>query len=181
MVVGHSLGGIVARLAMAPAPLDGRGAGVADDVGCLVTLGTPHRFGPGLAWRHAAVRAVEHLEHVSPGAWFAPRTGYVSVGSTMVPPARRAPLHSPLALLDRVLWSLVGETPGAPSDGLVDSARCRLDGARHVEFTDVLHGVTYGPWYGNSMAIERWWPVALEAWHAALEARRAEPAPARAA
>jgi triacylglycerol esterase/lipase EstA (alpha/beta hydrolase family) len=61
LVVGHSMGGIIARLAMAPAPLDGRWAGVADDVGCLVTLGTPHYFSPSVPWRHAGQRAAEHL------------------------------------------------------------------------------------------------------------------------
>ena len=43
IVVGHSAGGLVARLAMASFPLDGRLGNVAGDVGCLVTLGTPHR------------------------------------------------------------------------------------------------------------------------------------------
>lgn len=173
MVVGHSMGGIIARLAMAPVPLDGRWAGVADDVGCLVTLGTPHRFTPNLPWRHSAQRAAEHLERVSPGAFFAPTTGYLTVGSTRVRPARRPPASSAAALLNRVLAAFVGDTPGVPSDGLVGSDLCRLDGARHIEFTDVLHGLLYGPWYGDAQVIERWWAAAVEEWQTALAVRAA--------
>jgi hypothetical protein len=173
VVVGHSMGGIIARLAMAPSPLDGRWAGVADDVACLVTLGTPHYFTPSVPWRHAGQRAAEHLERVSPGAFFAPTTGYLTVGSTRVRPAPRLPAGSPVALLNRVLGAFVGETPGVRSDGLVCSDRCRLDGARHIEFDDVLHGLVYGPWYGDGAVIARWWPAAVEEWRAALAVRAA--------
>ncbi len=175
MVVGHSMGGIIARLALAPEGLDGRCAGVADDVGCLVTLGTPHRFSPRIRWRHPGQRAAEHLDRVSPGAAFRPTTGYLTLGSTLVRPARRPPTSSPLIVLNRVLRALVGETPGVSGDGLVGSDRCRLEGARHLEFDDVLHGLVYGPWYGDAAIIERWWPVAVGEWQAALAARGLNP------
>jgi len=171
MVVGHSLGGIIARLATCETPLDGRVAAVADDIGCLVTLGTPHAFDPRIPWRHAAVRAVEHLDAYCPGARFAPRTGYLTVCSTMAPAVRRAPTRNAFHLFNRLLRDLVGETPGVAGDGLIGGDRCRLDGAGHVELDDVLHGVVYGPWYGDDRAIERWWPVAVGEWRRALEAR----------
>ena len=41
LVVAHSGGGILARLAMAPEPFDGRHAGVADAVGCLGSRWAP--------------------------------------------------------------------------------------------------------------------------------------------
>lgn len=178
IVVGHSLGGLIARLATCPVPLDGRRAAVADDVGCLVTLGTPHRFSPKIPWRHAAVRATEHLDEHCPDGYFAPRTGYLTVGSTLVPPSRRAPVRTSAHLLNRVLRDLVGETPGVPGDGLIDSDRCRLKGVRQMEFDDVLHGLFYGPWYGDAGVIERWWPAAVEEWQRALDARAGEPAAA---
>jgi hypothetical protein len=89
----------------------------------------------------------------------------------MVPPVRRAPLRSPAQWLNRVLLAFVGTTRGARGDGLIDAPRSRLDGARHVEFGDVVHGITFGPWYGDREVIERWWPAAVEAWQAALAAR----------
>ena len=176
IVVGHSAGGLIARLAMAPEPIDGRFAGVAGDVGCLVTLGTPNRFDPAIpGWRHAGVRAAEFLERVTPGAWFAPQTAYVSVGSRLVPPSPIRPSLSFGALGHVVTRVAVGQAPGARGDGLVDEERSRLPGARHLAFDDVLHGTFGGPWYGDAHIIDRWWPVALEAWRGALEARQRRP------
>jgi hypothetical protein len=189
LVIGHSMGGIVARLAMCPEPLDGRRAsrrrrttsptssrwlwtGVADDVACLVTLGTPHRLRPTIGWRHPGVRATEHLARMAPGAFHAPRTASLTVGSTLADPARRGPIRSYGQLLSRVLVSLVGETPGERGDGLVPDALCRLPGVEHIALPDVLHGTLGAPWYGNAEVIDRWWPLALERWRAALRARR---------
>src|SRR5262245_30190460 len=42
MVIGHSGGGLLARLAMSDAPYRGHVGGAAPMVGCLVTLGSPH-------------------------------------------------------------------------------------------------------------------------------------------
>lgn len=171
LVVGHSMGGLVARLAMSPEPFDGRFAGAAEDVGCLVTLGTPHRFLPAVAWRHPAARAAEHLERVSPGAWFAPTTQYVTVGSTLTRPAQRAPVRSLPQLANRVLLRFVGDVPDGRGDGLVGDALSRLPDATHLSYSDVRHGTLGAPWYGNTEVLERWWPVALERWREGLEAR----------
>ena len=175
MVVGHSLGGLIARLATCEVPLDGRVARVAEDVGCLVTLGTPHAFAPRIRWRHAAMRAAEHLEQHCPGGYFAPETGYLTVGSDFIRPDRRPRRRGPMARLNATLRDLVGETDGVGGDGLVDAQRCRLHGVRHVELDDTLHGAVYGPWYGDAIVIERWWPAAVEEWRRALTARPARP------
>lgn len=171
IVIGHSLGGLVARLATCEVPLDGRRAAVADDIGCLVTLGTPHAFAPRIPWRHAGVRGAEHLARFCADGHHAPETAYLTVGSRFVRAGRRAPTHTVVQLLNGVLRSLVGETPGVNGDGLIGADRCRLDGVRHVELDDTLHGLVYGPWYGDTQAIERWWPAALEEWRGALAAR----------
>lgn len=174
LVIGHSAGGIVARLAMAPEPLDGRQVGVADDVGCLVTLGTPHTLLPSLPlWRHPGVRATEFLEVVSPGAYFAPTTEYVTVGSTRVPIGTWAPTNSLKNLINRVMSRFVGEEVGTLGDGIVGNEISQLGGALHLEMPDVLHGTVGGPWYGDSAIIDRWWPVALERWASARQARAA--------
>lgn len=173
IVIGHSLGGLVARLATCEVPLDGRRAAVADAVGAIVTLGTPHVFSPRIPWRHAGVRGAEHLARHCPDGWFAPGTAYLTVGSSYVRAGRRAPTRTVVQLLNRVLRDLVGETPGVDGDGLIGADRCRLDGVRHVELDDTLHGLVYGPWYGDTPAIERWWPAAVEEWRGALAARSA--------
>jgi hypothetical protein len=171
LVVGHSAGGLLARLAMSPEPIDGRRAAVADAVGCLVTLGTPHRLAPSIGWRHPGVRAAELLERTAPGCWHAPTTGYVTVGSTFVAPRQRVPVHPLRQGIGGLMRVLVGPTPGAHGDGIVDVVIARLDGALHVELPDVLHGTIGGPWYGDAHVIDRWWPAAVERWRAALAAR----------
>ncbi|CAN5652580.1 alpha/beta fold hydrolase [soil metagenome] len=172
IVVGHSAGGIVARLAMSPAPLDGRHVGVADDVGCLATLGTPHSLRPHRPWwEHAGQRATRFLERTTPGAWFAPATGYVTVGSVAVPPRGQDPAPPPKQLLNRLLTSFVGPTSSVGGDGIVTDDLARLPGARHVTLHDSLHGTFGGPWYGDGHVMDSWWPVVVEEWRAALEAR----------
>ncbi len=168
LVIGHSMGGVIARLAMGPTPFEGRVAGVAADVGCLVTLGTPHRFGPGIPWRHPGVVATEHLARVAPVARFAPTTAHLTVGSILANPVRRGPVRSLPQLLNRVLIGFVGERPGARGDGLVADELSRLAGARHIQLPDALHGVAGSPWYGDDEVIDRWWPDAVEAWQQAL-------------
>jgi hypothetical protein len=175
LVVGHSAGGIVARLAMAPEPLDGRYAGVAGAVACLVTLGTPHRLQPSIPfWRHPGVVATEFLQRVSPGAAFEPATQYLTVGSSLVPPRHRAPTSPPKRAISLLMRKLVGETSGARGDGIVGNDVAQLEGVRHLELPDVLHGTFGGPWYGDASVIDRWWPAALDGWRRGVAAR--EPA-----
>ena len=174
MVIGHSLGGLVARLAMAPEPFDDRVARVADDVGCLVTLGTPHRFAPAIPWRHPGMVAAEHLERVSPGTWNMPRTRYLTVGSTLTRPATQAPIRSVVQLTNRILFGFVGDVPGGRGDGLVGDAMCRLDGAPHLSYPDVRHGTLGAPWYGDAAILDRWWPVALASWRDAVAERASD-------
>jgi hypothetical protein len=175
IVVGHSAGGIVSRLAMSPEPFDGRQVDVADDVGCLVTLGTPHTLYDTIpGWQHPALKATRFLERVTPGAWFAPTTGYVTVGSSRVLPGGDARTHPFKRPLNSIMGAIVGQTPGVRGDGMVGNDLSQLAGARHIELPDVLHGTFGGPWYGDGHVIDRWWPVALESWREARAARARE-------
>ncbi len=94
IVVGHSAGGIAARLAMADVPFNGR----------MARRGRRGRL-PGhaghAAWPGATAqplparrsrRRARSLTRVTPGAYFAPRTAYLSVGS-----AHQAPDSLPAA------------------------------------------------------------------------------------
>ncbi len=169
MVVGHSAGGILARLAMSSVPFHGHRGGAAEMVGCLVTLGTPHRLAqiPN-RYHHAGHDAVEFLDRNSPGARFLPRTGYLSVGSSF----RAAPFGGPVGRLAvEVFTILVGTHTTALGDGIVPAAAVHLDGARQMTFPDVRHGMIGAPWYGDDAVIDRWWLAAVELWQEALQAR----------
>jgi len=184
MIIGHSGGGNLARLALSEAPYRGRATAVAPMVGCLVTLGTPHALHESpTTLRHQGVQLSEFLERHDPGAWFAPTTGYVTVASDAVrprpagaeqprPAGAEQPRRTPLARLNRsVFRRIVGPLLPTGSDGVVSVEWAHLAGATNLTYHDVYHGVVGGPWYGDGIIIDRWWPVAVESWHAALRAR----------
>jgi hypothetical protein len=172
IVIGHSGGGVLARLAMAPEPFRGRRAAVADLVGCLVTLGTPHGLHRApVGVRHPGVEATAFLERVTPGAFNAPRTATLTTGSTAVPPTAwdAAPLTARLVNLP--FRTVVGPIQAPGGDGIVGVDLAHLPGAHQLTFGDVLHGTFGAPWYGDAEVMDRWWPVAVDLWHGALAAR----------
>jgi hypothetical protein len=172
IVVGHSGGGIAARLAMSNEPFNGRLAAVSEAVGCLVTLGTPHRLAqlPN-RYYHAGHQATAFLDRESPGAYFAPRTSYLSVGSSY-------PVQAYPGLVGRLAGEFfsiaVGDDTRAAGDGIVPASGVHLEGAEQLTFDDVLHGHIGAPWYGDEKIIERWWPVAERLWREALVARESD-------
>jgi len=169
LVVGHSGGGIAARLAMSSSPFYGRPGGVAEAVGCLVTLGTPHALArlPN-RFQHTGHAAAAFLDRESPGAFFAPRTAYLSVGSTY-------PMAGFPGVLGRAVHEvfsvIVGDGAGELGDGIVPLSAVHLEGAQQLTFDDTRHGHIGANWYGSDAVVDRWWPQAVELWHAAVEAR----------
>ncbi|MGC8634762.1 MAG: esterase/lipase family protein [Candidatus Limnocylindrales bacterium] len=188
LVIGHSAGGILARLAMSPVPFEGYGTGVGEAVGALVTLGTPHLVrGAGRRPRAAGRprgfgygapggEAAAFLERVLPGAALAPRTGYVTVASARVPGTAAAGIavRHRERLAGELYAGILGEAGRtARGDGIVPVESAHLDGAVQITLDDVVHGRFGGAsWYGSEDAIDRWWPAARAAWRAAVLARR---------
>lgn len=175
LVIGHSAGGITARLLTAPEPLPGRRFGGARWIGAIVTLGTPHRAsaGEGIGRRIRDVASVI-ADDVVPGAFFAPEIGYLSVASRLI---RGEPAGTGSERVAHLLYrSIIGRAavPGAEGDGLVPVVATHLEGARHLVLDGAIHGPGIGGgWYGSDSAVDEWWPVAMEVWRSALEARAA--------
>lgn len=175
MVVGHSAGGLVARILTSPVPFDGLRLGGHRRIAAIVTLGTPHHttdhaFVGGRVGQLAASFAARAV----PGATFAPETGYVAVGSRAIVAGDGRLLRGRLA--EPFYHQLHPWPDGSPieGDGLVPLASTDLPGARRVVLDQTLHGqLSFRPWYGSPEAVDVWWPVALEAWHDALAARAA--------
>jgi len=183
IVVGHSAGGILARLAMSPIPFEGYGTGVGDAVGALVTLGTPHLVAapggaPAARWRgrDAGGDAARFLAEVLPVESLAPRTSCVTVASSLVPGVPDAGDRPPLRrhFAGDLYAAMLGEEArSGRGDGLIPVGSAHLEGARQITLADVVHGQFGGaPWYGSERAVARWWPVAVQAWSDALEARQ---------
>ena len=172
LVVGHSAGGISARILTSAAPFAGRGTNAAGRIGAIVTLGTPHMVAqpaPGRP-RLGAENALFANAHV-PGAFFAPTTGYLAIGS------RRSIGRRGGSAAERRTWrsysALSGvEDPVIEGDGLIPLASALLPGAPSLVLEDAAHGQGLGrDWYGSPRFLDQWWPRAVGTWQAALLAR----------
>lgn len=173
LVVGHSAGGMSARLLTAREPFAGRRLGGAERMGAIVTLGTPHVVSPErgigqqVAW-HAAAFADRHV----PGAAFAPRVGYLTVASRAI--VGRPDGDGEARSAWRLYRSILSEPDAAEiaGDGLVPVRSAVLAGAPSLVLDRAVHGQVAGrPWYGAEPEIDRWWPLAVAAWRDALRAR----------
>jgi hypothetical protein len=175
LYVGHSGGGIIGRLLTSPVPFEGRRLNASGRIGALVTLGTPHLVGDDARWGSRVAEAGARFanRHV-PGAFFAPTTAYLAVGSRFIaghPAAEDG--------RTRFMWRLYEDVHTSPDDlpvlgdGLVPLSSALLPGARHLVLEDAVHGPgVRSPWYGQDAQLDAWWPVAVDAWRDALRARR---------
>ncbi len=176
LVVGHSAGGLLARLAMSPQPYQGHRAGVAEAYGALVTLGTPHRMDDAAERSfRAGFDASRYLDATIPGAWFAPRTAYLAVGSRFIAGGLPGDPDLRRRIAGR-FYALLGGEPARTDwgDGLILEASTHLDGARSVTLEGIVHppGLPV-PWYGSDEGLDGWWDLAVEAWREGLRARDA--------
>ncbi len=174
LVVGHSAGGILARLLTSPVPFDGRRLNGSSRIGAIVTLGTPHVAGEG-RWGGRIARAVVRFADLNlPGACFAPTTGYLSVASRAI--SARVATGDGAERLVRRLYDGILPQPGVDpvsGDGLIPTSAALLEGARQVVLDGAVHGPgARVPWYGAEAQVDAWWPLALEVWRAALAARQ---------
>jgi hypothetical protein len=173
LVVGHSAGGVTARLLTAPEPFLGRKFGASSRFGAIVSLGTPHMLATaeGFGQRMGEV-ASSIAERDVPGAYFAPEVGYLSVTSRAV---RGDPAGRGRDRVAHLLYrSVIGRAAvaGTEGDGLIPIAATELAGAGRMVLDDALHGPgAGGPWYGSEDQVDLWWPAALETWRAALRYR----------
>ena len=173
LVVGHSAGGMTARLLTSPVPFAGRPLNGSSRIGAIVTLGTPHVVTDTGAFRNrvgAATAAFANTE--VPGPFFAPRVGYLAIAS------RREVGRRDGTPAERGLWSLYQGISPDPAlvevegDGLVPLPNALLPGAPSLVFDDAGHGQALGrDWYGSDRFLDRWWPLAIETWEGALRAR----------
>jgi hypothetical protein len=174
LVIGHSAGGMLARLLTSPVPFEGRRLNGSSRIGAIVTLGTPH-VAAGGRWGGRIARAVARFAEVNvPGACFAPTTGYLAVASRAI--AARSGAEDGSERFVRGLYEGVLPQPGVDpvtGDGLVPTEAALLDGARQVVLDDAIHAPGGSSrWYGADSQLDRWWPIALETWRTALTARQ---------
>lgn len=152
ILVGHSVGGILARIFTGgDPPYGGRRYSGHRRISHLITLGTPHNA--VVARSYPSFRVNE----LFPGALHE-HIRYVSVAGAAVDGAT-----SPRARKRYERFVADGRVAG---DGLVPVPSALLPGAEELVLDDLYHGRLYagfgGRWYGSDRAsVERWWPEEL--------------------
>ena len=176
LVIGHSAGGMSARVLTAKEPFAGRHLNASGRIGAIVTLGTPHVVSLDHGPQRAGTEAAAFANRVVPGPAFAPGTGYLAVGSRRMTGRPHGTLRERRAwgvyrtlVPDPIAADAAGEITG---DGLIPLECALLPGARAITLDDADHGQSIGTdWYGAERFIDAWWPTAVEVWQGALAAR----------
>jgi hypothetical protein len=173
LVVGHSAGGLTARLLTSQEPFMGRKLAAARRIGAVVTLGSPHQVAHRRSiGRLLAARVTGFADQAVPGSLFLPTTGYLAVSSRFVvgqPGGNVRERAASMLYRGMLPRSRVEVIHG---DGLVPVRAAGLADAEALVLDGIVHGQLGGsPWYGSPEAIDVWWPRAVEVWRAALKAR----------
>jgi pimeloyl-ACP methyl ester carboxylesterase len=149
VLVGHSAGGVMARLFLAPEPFRGRVYDGKRRVRGLITLGSPHQ-----AVRASPMRM--RVQRLYPGACFAPEVEYLAVAGKAVRGDRRGSRRERSSFRSYRMISGDGAVWG---DGAVPVGSALLEGARHLVLDGVHHyGFSKGRrWYGSADAVASWW------------------------
>ncbi len=149
VLVGHSSGGVMGRLFLAPEPFRGRVYDGKRRVRALITLGSPHQ-----AKRASPMR--RRVQRLYPGAYFAPEVEYLSVAGKAVRGDREGTARERAAF--RGYRTLCGD--GALwGDGAVPVEAALLNGSRHL-ILEGVHHYSLGKgrrWYGSADVVAEWW------------------------
>ncbi len=165
ILVGHSAGGILARVFIGgDPPYGGRRYSGHRRVSHLITLGTPHNVP-----RKGRLAPISEVNDLFPGALHA-HISYLSVAGAAADGAssERA----------RGRYERFVEDGRVQGDGLVPVSSALLPGAEPLVLDDLYHGRLYagfgGRWYGSDRTtVERWWPEELRVKGSIVRGRRA--------
>jgi pimeloyl-ACP methyl ester carboxylesterase len=152
-LIGHSQGGVLARLYLRPdEPFMGKQFYGIDQIDHLITLGSPHLNQGGLQRGGYMSRWIDRQ---IPGSAFSPRVRYTSVAGKYI----RG--NSTGARFERFAYRVYkeicaeGESWG---DGIVPVSSALLPGSQHIILNGVSHYSLLGePWYGSQEVLPLWW------------------------
>ena len=154
ILVGHSAGGLLARLYVSDQPVWGQTYAGLEHVSAIITLGTPHSTLPssGNGWY-----LTDTANRLAPAATYAPRISYRSVAGRLMKGDRHGTRLQRRAYRAYQYFAGRGDVWG---DGVVPVANAQLEGAQQVILDGIAHGRrTNADWYAGSRDIlRRWWP-----------------------
>jgi pimeloyl-ACP methyl ester carboxylesterase len=150
-LIGHSAGGVLARLYLSDQPFLGHVYRGLERVDHLITLGSPHLNQGGLMRGGNTSRWVER---VVPGAYYAPDVRYTCVAGKWLRGTRFGPR---LARFVYDLYDEIGGDGTAWGDGIVPVESALLPGAQAIVLEGVSHfSAIAEPWYGSQEIIRLW-------------------------
>ncbi len=161
VLVGHSAGGLLARLYLSGGEVWGRTYRGSEQVDALVTLGTPHCSDrtpadsekPGDGWF-----LIDAANRIDPPGIQTNHIRCLAVAGRRVQARQSGGIRERRAY--RMYHLVGGREDDIWGDGVVPVRCARLDGAENIVLDDVGHSGEFGShWYGGSEAIIRlWWP-----------------------
>jgi pimeloyl-ACP methyl ester carboxylesterase len=153
ILVGHSAGGVIARLYLHEGPVWGRVYAGADHVHTIITLGSPHCSDKDTdtGWM-----LTDEANRLVPGTPYAGRVRYRTVMGEYLRGNENGNHKERRAYRTYQFFTGQGDVRG---DGIVPIQSARLDGAESLLLGGVAHSRKLsGDWYGGSKAIiRRWW------------------------
>ena len=151
-LIGHSQGGVLARLYLRPEPFMGKRFSGVDQIDHLITLGSPHLNQGGI---QRGGHMSRWINRQVPGSAFSPGVRYTSVAGKYI----RG--NSTGARMERFAYGIYndicaeGESWG---DGMIPVSSALLPGSQHIILNGVSHYSLLGePWYGSQEILPLWW------------------------
>lgn len=151
--VGHSAGGLLARLYLQETPVCGRVYAGHEHVSHLITLGSPHCVDKGV---QSGWYLTDLANELAPGMPYADHLQYTAVVGRYLLGREAGHRRERRAFEAYRFLAGQGDVWG---DGIVPISAAGLDGADPLVLEGVAHSRKYGRnWYGSSKEIvRRWW------------------------
>jgi pimeloyl-ACP methyl ester carboxylesterase len=155
ILVGHSAGGVIARLYLHDEPVWGHVYAGVEHVSVVITLGSPHcgDRGTNTGWI-----LTDEANRLVPGTFYAERIRYRAVAGQYLRGHQNGNRRERRAFPIYEFFTGQGNVWG---DGMVPIQSALLDGAETLVLEGVAHSRKLGShWYGGSKSIiHRWWPT----------------------
>jgi len=154
ILVGHSQGGVLARLYLNPEPFFGKSYCGLNSIEHLITLGSPHINRGGI---NRGGHMSRWIQQQVPGSAFAPQVRYTSVAGKYVQG------NSTGTQFERFVYKIYEDicTDGdAWGDGIVPVKSALLPGSKQITLNGVSHySLISEPWYGSKDVLPSWWKL----------------------
>jgi hypothetical protein len=150
-LIGHSAGGVMARLFLSPAPFLGKCYRGLEFVSHLITLGSPH-------YNLRGSRMRRWVQKQYPDSFFA-SVRYTSVAGKVIRGSRHG---SPRESWAYACYRRLCGDGNVWGDGLVPLSSQLLSGSHQIVLDGVSHFTGFGgPWYGSAQVTPRWWKACM--------------------